>query len=263
MSQQHVNDPDEIVPSSSDNAFTRPEGQRRLGNRSLGMPVSDPPQGDPSDTACDLATVRFRPLHRPPLAVLWVMDDDQDGAERIRIRQRTFVIGRTEGDLCLPHDHQISSRHAEISRRQEEGAWNWYLTDLKSTNGTFVKIAKARLQPETELCFGCTHFRFRLGTSTSRPPHLVQLLADGEGRHWPLDRPSYWFGRDAAQCQIFVEDDPTISPTHAHLQCDDKGRWYVLDDQTLNGTWLRIEQIRLTSGGEFELGEQRFRIVLP
>jgi hypothetical protein len=45
-----------------------------------------------------------------------------------------FVIGREQAHLKLPHDLQVSGRHLKITR------WvgRFYLTDLKSSNGTWV-----------------------------------------------------------------------------------------------------------------------------
>src|SRR5208283_4886353 len=55
--------------------------------------------------------VPFRPVLRPAIAMLTVCDD----GEIIRIRSHRFVIGRTEGDLCIPIDGRISTRHVEIT----------------------------------------------------------------------------------------------------------------------------------------------------
>ncbi len=56
----------------------------------------------------------FRPSLRPPMAILCAYDDGQDTGETVRIRVPSFVIGRTAGDLVIPHDGGMSSRHAEI-----------------------------------------------------------------------------------------------------------------------------------------------------
>src|SRR4051794_27294332 len=58
----------------------------------------------------------FRPTLRPPMALLNVLDDGCDTGEVLRIRTASFVIGRIEGDLIIPHDEGISGRHAEINR---------------------------------------------------------------------------------------------------------------------------------------------------
>ena len=83
----------------------------------------------------------FRPSLRPPTAVLIVCDDGSEEGETIRIRKERFVIGRTEGDLTIGHDSQISSRHAELRQVLVREKYRWILTDLKSTNGTYVRRA--------------------------------------------------------------------------------------------------------------------------
>ena len=62
----------------------------------------------------------YRPLIRPLVPRLTLLDDgDLTGGETIRLREAVTVIGRTEGDIRLPHDPLVSGRHAEIVR---EGA---------------------------------------------------------------------------------------------------------------------------------------------
>ena len=69
----------------------------------------------------------------------------------------------------------------------------------------------------------------------------------------------YWIGRDPRQCSI-VLDDRMLSPRHARLHRDAKGRWHIENAQSLNGLWLRITEIALERGGHFQCGEQRFQI---
>lgn len=57
----------------------------------------------------------------------------QDGTEYPIIRPVT-TIGREECDILLLNDDQVSRRHAQVERQGETLA----LTDLDSTNGTFV-----------------------------------------------------------------------------------------------------------------------------
>src|SRR5262245_60832436 len=60
-----------------------------------------------SDTHClspltqSSRTRLFRPVHRPPTAVLQVYDDNLSGAERVRIRVPFFTVGREAGDFLL------------------------------------------------------------------------------------------------------------------------------------------------------------------
>ncbi len=51
------------------------------------------------------------------------------------------IIGREKGDVIFPRDKFMSGRHAQIFPR-EDG--NYYLVDLNSSNGTWVKIWERR-----------------------------------------------------------------------------------------------------------------------
>ena len=81
-----------------------------------------------------------RPVERPPIAMLCVLDDGKLDGEWLRLRADRTVIGRTDGDVRIPHDGLISGRHAEIVRQRVPNGYRWLLADLQSTNGTFVRI---------------------------------------------------------------------------------------------------------------------------
>src|SRR5687767_9878591 len=58
-------------------------------------------------------TLLSRPTGRPPVALLVLLDDGERSGEEIRIRGERFVLGRTEGDVTIPHDSLISGKHVE------------------------------------------------------------------------------------------------------------------------------------------------------
>lgn len=233
-------------------------------------------------------TSPFRPSQRPGMALLCVFDDGAETGEEIRIRAATFRIGRVEGDLVIPHDAGISGRHAEISRRYQGGQYRWFLKDLDSTNGTFVRVARAILPAEQEFLVGGTRLRLEFPAmaqpmgdpsqaseriqatqkwqTPSRDqvrerstPSLVEVRAEGNGQRWRLNNPEIWLGSDARACAIVLED-PQVSHRHARLSCDGRDRWYIQNARSLNGVWLRIQEIALERGGQFQCGEQRFAI---
>ena len=233
-------------------------------------------------------TEPFRPTRRPSMALLVVLDDGADGGETFRIRSDSFRIGRVEGDLLLPHDPGVSSRHAEVCRRLEAGQSRWYLADIQSTNGTFVRASNGLLRDRQEILLGSLRFRFEDAPAGQRTaagpesgghpqatqkwqsltretaaraldPSLVELTAEGEGRRYPLRQAEDWVGRDPSQCSI-VLDDPMVSPRHARVFRDDRGRWHVQNLRSLNGLWMRITEVPIERGGQFQCGEQRFLI---
>jgi pSer/pThr/pTyr-binding forkhead associated (FHA) protein len=230
-------------------------------------------------------TQTFRPFARPPMALLCILDDGCDTGEWMRVRGDTFIIGRSEGDVIIPHDTMMSGRHAELSRRQEQGQYSWYLTDLQSTNGTYVRIGTALIRHNQELLIGSHRYRFHAapqgatvddaaaatvdhakstgtrGWQSISPvdlfPALVELTPRGEGPRFRLTGADNWIGRDKAHCTVAL-DDPLVSPRHAHLYRDAKDRWHIENAKSLNGTWLRIDQTLMDTACHFQLGEQRF-----
>jgi len=235
-------------------------------------------------------TQRFHPQQRPGTAILVVLDDGDDEGEVFRLRRESFTIGRVQGDLVLPHDGNISGKHAEILRRLEGGRWQWYIRDLQSTNGTFVRVAGGILRDGQELLIGGTCLKFEssrvedASDTASAPgavaatrkfvggsiaqfaaqmnPALVSLATEGDEKRYPLDRPELWIGRDRAQCSI-VLDDPLVSPRHARIYRDPKGKWMIQNNRSLNGLWMKITEVGLEKGGQFQCGEQRFQIKIP
>lgn len=250
-----------------------------------------PPASHAGQTAA-ANVVAFRPLLRPPMARLCILDDGESQGEWIRIRESRCQIGRTEGDVVIPHDDGISGRHAEIVRRLVRGQFEWLIRDLNSTNGTFVKISRARLKQDQELLIGGRRYRFEVpgqgaeavpasdsDNETGRPqstrkyqslspadvlqalPRLIELTPQGEGMTYPLSEPENWIGT-APQCNVVIGHDPLCSPRHAKVSQDDSDRWRIEDNKSLNGIWLRVDEKLLNHNALFQLGEQRFRLAL-
>ena len=106
------------------------------------------------------SAVPFRPTARPPVAVLTVFDDGKTDGEIIRIRDHRFIIGRTEGDFCIPLDGRISARHVEITHQVVGGLHRWVVTDLQSTHGMFVRVSRTVLADKAEFLVGNGRYRF-------------------------------------------------------------------------------------------------------
>jgi pSer/pThr/pTyr-binding forkhead associated (FHA) protein len=243
----------------------------------------DPGRGDSGEAQ----TAVFRPLHRPAMALLCILDDGRDDGEWVRLRGDRVVIGRAEGDVIIPHDDMISGRHAELTRHQESGRCRWYLTDLKSRNGTYVRVGSGPLKHGQELLIGSRRFRFdalpQVGAADAsdseaeRPaktrgwqalspselaPSLLELLPQGEGERHSLKAENV-IGRDPRTCTIVLTGDASVNPQHARIYRDRKDRWHIENTRSLNGVWLRIDQMPLDGTCQFQLGEQRFQLRLP
>ena len=228
----------------------------------------------------------FRPIARPKVAVLTVCDDGRTDGEVIRIRGHRFVIGRTEGDLCIPIDGRISARHVEITLQTIGGShYRWVVTDLQSTHGLFVRVSRARLADQAEFLVGSGRYQFDApryaagpatehlaheqsfsqthgwadANSSFRPPALSELLGDEIGNRVLLAKPEYWIGTDPA-CAICRADDPFCEPRHVRLYRKSSGAWHAENNKTQNGLWVRMSQVTVESLAQFQIGEQRFQL---
>lgn len=220
-------------------------------------PAASPPEAIPSPAASTAPeALPYRPIIRRPMALLLVVDDAGEGGEVIRLRGERFVIGMTEGDLVIPHDISMASRHAQIERLPDGG---WQLSDLDSgpDRGTFARALNAKLKNGKELQLGTTRFRFESLDLTEA--WLVELSATGTGRRHECLAPSTLIGRTGGGCPISI-DDPFVSPVHAELRR--KPRGWRIENRGLNGLWVRIDApVRLSVPSQFLCGEQRFVFV--
>ena len=223
-----------------------------------------------------------RPVVRPPIALLCILDDGSSDGEWVRLRADTTIIGRTEGDVRIPHDPAISGRHAEVIRQRGSQGYRWAIVDLQSTNGTFVRIGSTILRHENEVIVGSVRYRFEAAAAApavdppgappqttqawsggapirSLVPSLVELSPAGPVKRLALTLPEYWIGRDAKTCAIARPDDVLVNARHARLYRDAKGQWHIENNKSLNGLWLRImEPMPLNNACQFRMGEQRF-----
>ena len=86
-------------------------------------------------------------------------DGSRTEGEIFWIREGVAVIGRTEGQILIPHDPNISSRHAEIVRRHTEGKYTWHINDLESQNGVFLRVTSRTLSHNDAFMIGQRLFR--------------------------------------------------------------------------------------------------------
>jgi pSer/pThr/pTyr-binding forkhead associated (FHA) protein len=117
-----------------------PGATNRLSDTMLGIPA-DPQR--PSPAAAEAA----------PLASLLFRSGDLKG-RRLTIKVPVVNIGRGDYNDLVIADPSVSTMHAKLQRRENV----WILSDLGSTNGTFVEGERIRgeipLSPGTTLKFG-------------------------------------------------------------------------------------------------------------
>ena len=236
--------------------------------------------------AADDCPPLFRPILRPPTPILTVCDDGSESGESVRIRKDRFVIGRTEGDLVIPHDTQISGRHAELRQSLVKEKHRWSLVDLKSTNGTYVRVGQAILEHGQEFLVGCTRFRFESQPAAGSAPPKPTSPAEQSTRFWQapgsvghtaaiVELTSAGTGallagqpRElAGQGRRMLSNRPVQGcrrrVRHARIRRQDDGRWMLENNKSVNGVWLRVEQISFKGTCRFLLGEQKFTIQTP
>lgn len=215
------------------------------------------------------------------MALVGLVDDGGDDVEWIRLRGPRCTLGRTEGDIVIPHDDAISGRHVELVRTATPGGWVWIVRDLGSRNGTFARVSAAVLTKSFEFIVGSRRFRFdppaaetvdtAAGGGATRAwqavtpetaarmvASLVEVTPAGDGRRYPLAEREAWLGADPARATIVVEGDPFVSPRHARVFLDAKSQWRIESARSLNGLWARVSEIPVAGSGEFQIGEQRF-----
>ncbi len=223
----------------------------------------------------------FRPILRPAVPVLTILDDGSQSGESVRLRGDTFTIGRTSGDLILPNDQSISKIHAEILRRPWTGGFQWALRDIGSVNGTFVRAARAVFHDDAIVILGSRRFRLQnplvarreaspvaatLVDSPALPPMvwpvLVEATQRGQGIAMPLRSESVSIGRAGGGADLEL-DDPLVANRHAHLERQHDGTWVIKAEKTRNGLWVSTGEVTLKSYCHFRCGEQLFRFEIP
>jgi pSer/pThr/pTyr-binding forkhead associated (FHA) protein len=224
------------------------------GSHEAAKPAAVPPtplagNGDSRDEQ----TESWLPSLRPPVPILWILDDGQQTGEAVRVRKTPWIIGRSQGDVRIVHDDLMSDPHAGVVWRQP----SFVVQDLKSASGVFVRVVRALLTAGQEIRVGRGCYRFE------DPGQLVAVdrAAVREPLRWVGK--DAWVGRDPGAGGVLLADDPTLNARHARLVQAPSGCWYILDNHSRNGIWLRMPEIAVDSVMEFLLGEQRFELQIP
>ncbi len=289
MPSSHQPGPTSQAPDRSGTVLETDEDVRQallsgLKGQGQPAPIAPRPVAPASPVVAHPASL-FRPTVRAPVAELTVLDDGKAEGEVIRVREHRFVIGRAEGNLRIPIDGRMSSRHVEISLQAVGGLHRWVVTDLQSKHGMFVRVSRTALADQAEFLVGNGRYRldaprpvgdgtaayasnmpstgetqgWDAGPGPFRPPALTELIGDEIGNRVLLVKPEYWIGSDPL-CAIPRTDDPFCEPRHVRVFRKPKGDWHAEHDKTRNGLWLRMAQIVAESVIHFQVGEQRFRL---
>jgi pSer/pThr/pTyr-binding forkhead associated (FHA) protein len=134
------------VPDTSATASAQPAGAaQRLSDTLYGIPVPTEASREEQPSP--------PPAAEAPLASLLLRNGELKG-RRLPIKVPVVNIGRGDYNDVVIADPSVSTMHAKLQRREAI----WILTDLGSTNGTFVDgerlTGEAPLSPGTTIKFG-------------------------------------------------------------------------------------------------------------
>lgn len=230
--------------------------------------------------------VLYKSVYRWTAPRILICDDGSlDDGETVYVRSDKIVIGRSKGEIVIGHDVAMSGSHAEISRRGAGGTHVWKLRDLDSSNGTFVRVRSATLKPGTTLQLGGKRYKFKVPTpgaaeenadvepttmvlgkrgslAVKALPMLVETSSTGDepAFQYPLRSQRIAIGRPGYGNDIEI-DDPCLAGIHAVVSRDASGVWQLESQQSLNGVWVKVGSVTLTTNCLFQCGEQRFRFM--
>ena len=211
-------------------------------------------------------------------------DGSLEDGEVVHVRSDRMVIGRSKGDILIPHDVAMSASHAEIARVDVGGKHAWVVRDLDSSNGTLVRCRAVTLRTGMTLLIGSRRYRFELVPSSASPTHdateagdtslledllymavdalpaLIETTPTGDKipRRHTFRSLRLAIGRPGFGNNIELED-LCVSKVHAIVTRDASGVWQLESQPSLNGIWVKIDAVKLTDNCMFQCGEQRFR----
>jgi hypothetical protein len=191
-----------------------------------------------------------------PTAILWILGDGQRTGQSVRMRKFPFLIGRLQGHVCIPHDADIEPLHLEISWRELDSDPQILIRDLSAREGMFVRAAKARMRVGREIRLGSGRYRFS-------PSSVLEEVAPEADRVLPLERADVWLGRIPECAPLHLGGDPMVDRQHAKMSRRSDGDWRIEDNDSLNGTWIRMSQVVVRSRAEILVGEQVLVVDIP
>jgi pSer/pThr/pTyr-binding forkhead associated (FHA) protein len=245
-----------------------PAGHGTAEPQPVGVPMPQPPE-------------RHTRAFGQPVGQLEVLRGPETGAVFPLFAASANVIGSDQSCTVLggTADQGISSQHAEI-RASVDGTFA--LTDLRSTNGTFVNgrvIQQANLREGDIIEVGSTQLRVRItgrfqgsaprpgdqptvavGPQPSAAETVIYLGADlevvegaGVGQRHPITNTRFTIGR--REDRNLVLTDQTVSRCHAIIEATENG--FELVNESSNGTQLNgstVSRSPLSDGDRIRLG---------
>ena len=211
------------------------------------------------------------------VALISINEDSSDGV-RIPLKFNETILGRS-GDSRFPSDAFLSPRHARLL---VEGR-GLFIEDLDSLNGTFLRTREEVLLVPGD-CFlaGRELLRFErfeqvvsnkarsadgtryMGSPSSGGDYkLVQIGVGNITQNvYCLSENGAVFGRETGD--IVFNKHRFMSGRHAQIYPGEDGNFYLLDLNSSNGTWMKLnKKTQLYHGDLIFLGQQLFRVESP
>ncbi len=156
-----------------------------------------------------------------------------DIGKRVQLSRQKYSVGRgTDADLSVPRD-SVSRKHAEVL---QDSSGNWVVTDLGSTNGTFVneqRITRQVLADGDQVRFGDAIYKFLMGSNVEAAYHeeiyqltIVDALTGVNNKRYFLDfldrelASADRHGRPLSLVMFDIDHFKKINDTRGHL-CGD------------------------------------------
>jgi serine/threonine protein kinase len=199
--------------------------------RDLFFPDAEPTTVPAStqEEATRVATATSTPgLSRPKLYVLGPPEIRQT----IELGDEELIIGREEGQLCLPTDTVMSPRHASIFSRGGQ----FFVKDLDSLNSIYKRIVKeAELFQDDVILIA--DLEFKIHYSRGGLLQLTPIAKNGATDHpYSFNLDGAVIGTDPALYKFHRHQTMFMSPRQARLTYRPPTGHFVLVDESLSGT---------------------------
>lgn len=123
--------------------------------------LETPPQRE-NPPASPRKTIVLAETRKPPIVGWFVALNGEQRGEDFRIRDGQNTIGSAPDADIILNDHAVSGKHASLRCKDQK----FYLTDLDSTNGTFLNdrpdpIAREELKDNDVIRIGEVSLKFK------------------------------------------------------------------------------------------------------
>lgn len=201
---------------------------------------------------------------------IWIVEGHRLG-EKWSLDEGEIKVGRGLDDpraINFPDNAKFISGEHAVFRKGPEG---YTLTDLDSTNGTFLRGKRikgtVRLGDGDEIEIGQVAFRVKIfpaEEAATQEGEVEIIRGTFQGQRMSLENGELLVGREieGEGTLSFPDNEPGISTEHAIFR-KNRGGYWVQDLSSKNGTFVNGKQksiAQLADGDEVTLGEVTFKV---